>query len=592
MPEDPLLEQAITAIRQHDRAKALGILKRLVKADPHNHRYWTWLSTVVETSQEAIYCLQETLKYDPENITARRALVYYGASRSEKNNSENPFSKRIDWQAELIRQMTPPPPPKPEKTARKRSTGIVVLAALVVVAVLAGSIFLITSIRRQTGPTVSISRPTPKASATYLPTATPFGYKPSPTPKGAPPLWTLLKQTYTPTPLYVNTPHPSEAYLLAVRAYDKGDWETFHRYMEQVIASEPNSVDLYYFMGEAERKSGNLNEALVYYEKALSVDKKFSPAILAHAEVLNQMKPSTNVMDDLAKAIEYDPAFYLAYIRRADYLINRGQYDLAMDDLTTARELNPDSPLSYLGLAKVYLAKDEAPLAIENAQKAYEIDITMLDTYLVLGASYIANGDFKSSIEPLQTYLTYQPYDASAYELVGKAYWVAGDETKAMENLEKSIAMDTPSFDAYYIRGVTNLKMGNPSAAFADLTKALQIDDKHYEAVFYRGQALMQIKRYGDSYNQFLRAESLADEDKQRAESIYFQAKSAILAGWERNARDAYKRLIKLPETALLPFWMAEAQAYINPCSGDKCATMTVTFQPKTPAISTSTPTP
>jgi tetratricopeptide (TPR) repeat protein len=488
--------------------------------------------------------------------------------------------------------MTPPPPPKPERTARKRSTGVVILAALVILAVIGGGLYFINSIRRQAGPSIPISRPIAKASATYLPTATPFGFKPSPTPKGAPPLWTLLEQTYTPTPLYVNTPHPSEAYQLAVRAYDKGDWETFHRYMEQVLVSEPNSVDLYYFLGEAERKSGSWNDALAYYEKALAVDKKFSPAILAHAEVLKHLKPSTNVMDDLNKAIEYDPAFYLAYIKRADYLITRGQYDLAMDDLTTARELNPDSPLSYLGLAKVYLAKDEAALAIDNAKKAYEIDITMLDTYLVLGASYIANGDFESSIEPLQTYLTYQPYDAGAYELVGKAYWVAGDETKAIENLEKSIAMDTHSFDAYYIRGVTNLKMGNPSGAFEDLSKALEIDDNHYEAVFYRAQALMQLKRYGDSYNQFLRAENLAADDKGRAESIYFQAKSAILAGWEKNARDAYKRLIRLPETVLLPLWMEEAQAYINPCTGNKCATMTVTFRPKAPAISTTTPPP
>ncbi len=592
MPEDPLLEQALTAIRTHDRAKALEILKRLVKADPHNHRYWLWLSTVVETPREAIYCLQETLKYDPENLTARRALVFYGAARSEKHASENPFSKRVDWQADIIRRLTPPPPPKPEEPPRKRSTGVLIVAALVVIAVIAGGVYFLTSLKSKSGPTISISRPTPKASATYLPTLTPVGYKPSPTPKGAPPLWTLLEKTYTPTPLYVNTPHPSEAYQLAVRAYEKGDWESFRLYMGQVLESEPKSVDLYYFLGEAERKSGNWNEALAYYEKALAVNKKFSPAILAHAEVLHQLKPTTNVLDDLTKAIEYDPAFYLAYVKRADYLITRGQNDQAMDDLTTARELNPDSPLAYLGLAKVYLANDEPALAVENAKKAYSLDITMLDTYLVLGASYIASGDFDSSIEPLQTYLTYQPYDANAYELVGKAYWVAGDETKAIENLEKSIAMDTHSFDAYYIRGVTNLKLGNFASALADLTKALDIDDNHYEAVFYRAQALMQLKRYGDSYNQFLRAEDLATEDKQRAESVYLQAKSSILAGWDKNTRDAYKRLIKLPESVLTPAWVEEARAYLNPCTGNKCATMTATFKPKAPAISTLTPTP
>jgi tetratricopeptide (TPR) repeat protein len=463
---------------------------------------------------------------------------------------------------------------------------------LLVLAVIAGAVVIFTQLRRNTGPTISISRPTPKASATYLPTNTPIGYRPSPTPKGAPPLWTLLKETYTPTPLYVNTPHPSEAYQLAVRAYLKGDWETFRQYMDQVVESEPKSVDLYYFMGEAERKAGNLNEALSYYEKAMSVDKKFAPAILAHAEVLHQVKPNTNVIDDLNKAIEYDPAYYMAYIGRANYLLNRGQYDPAMDDLTTARELNPDSPLAYLGLAKIYLAKNEAALAVENAQKAYDRDKTMLDTYLVLGASFIACGEVDKSIEPLQTYLTYQPYDASAYELVGKAYWVAGDDAKAMENLEKSISMDTRSFDAYYIRGVTNLKMGRNFEAMEDLSKALEIDDNHYDAIFYRAQAFLALKRYGDAYNQFLRAESLAVDDTQRAECVYQQAQTSIQAKWEGQAKDTFKRLLKLPETVMPPTWILEARSYVYPCSGNKCATMTATFAPKAPALSTLTPTP
>jgi hypothetical protein len=57
-----------------------------------------------------------------------------------------------------------------------------------------------------------------------IPTMTPLVRSPTPTFIGPTPLWMLMEATYTPTPLYVNTPHPiSEAYRIGIRAYQRGD---------------------------------------------------------------------------------------------------------------------------------------------------------------------------------------------------------------------------------------------------------------------------------------------------------------------------------------------------------------------------------
>jgi tetratricopeptide (TPR) repeat protein len=600
MSDDPILEQAMAAIRANDRVKARELLSRLIKVDPANPRYWLWMSSVVDTSKEVSYCLQEVIKYDPDNPVAKRGLAFWGLRKPDRG-AENLYSQKTDWQAEVARSFAPPPPEK-EKKPGKRSNGLVLaVGAILTLAALVAVLVFLPKAFQKPAPVITLVKPTGKASATYLPTNTPKGFRPSPTPKLAPALWMLLTETYTPTPLYVNTPHPSEAYQLAMRAFDKADWETFNRYMDQVLQTEPNLPDAYFYLGEAARLSGKNNEALMYYEKALSLDPQFASAILAHAKVLKIVKPKSNILDDLGKAIKYDPGLFDAFITRAQVYMDRNQLDPAMEDLTTARDLNAESPLVYLSLAEIYMAKDEPKLALENAQKAYKLDITMLDTYLVLGSAYIANGESDKALEYLNTYLNYKPYDAAAYEMVGKAYWVSGDTAKALENLNKSVGLNTNSFDAYYIIGVTSLKSGNPNDALNNLSKALEVNDNDYQAVFYRAQALLQLKRNTDSYNQFLRAEDLASTDEQRAESVYYRAKAAMAVGSRTSILDAWKRLLALPASSMPAEWRVEADAYLNPCKPDKCATLTATYMKSplpttagtvTPAPVNTTPTP
>lgn len=143
------------------------------------------------------------------------------------------------------------------------------------------------------------------------------------------------------------------------------------------------------------------------------------------------------------------------------------------------------------------------------------------------------------------------------------------------------MSMSSSSFDVYYIRGVTNLKLGKYMDALDDLTKALAIDDNSYEAVYQRGMAYHYLKRYHDAYNQFLRAENLAKDGKQKADAIYQQAKTATTGKLDGFARTSWRNLLKLPEGDVLPIWIQEANFYLYPCKGDQCLALTATAEAK-----------
>jgi tetratricopeptide (TPR) repeat protein len=607
MPDDPLLLEAQTAVGLHDKKKAREILRRLIKADPRNIEYWLWLSVSVDTAQEVSYCLQEALKIDPNNKIAKKGLIFYGVLKPEPSQEDDLLSKKRDWKQEYIRRFTPPPPEK-KSAPRKKPISPFIWIGLAIALVLSVSLisgFPWTLLRRQ-APALILKRPTQKPSATYLPTKTPIGYVAPliPTQEGPIPLWDLLDATYTPTPLYINTPHSSEAYLLAMRAYERGDFETFRKYIDQAIAADPDNADYYYYLAEADKQQNRNNPAMLNYEKALNIDPKFAPAYLGRARMNIKLNPTSKYINDINRAIENDPSYSDAFLERARYYIRRHQLPEAQADLEMVLRINPNTPVAHALLSEIYLTLNEPEAALKEAQTANDMDVTLLQSYLALGSAYIANGEPSKSIEYLKIYTDYSTLDARANEFLGVAYWAIGDVDQTIERMSQSIQSDPNSFTPYLLRGLAYQQINNLRPAFDDLTEALGINDNSFIAVFNRAKVSLLLGRNTDAYNQFLRAENLRDDPNLEAEVIYYQAKSAMAMGDRNKILEAWKKLLALPDEKVPQAWVDEAKSYLYPCKGSKCPTFTpsptlqptvclTTFCPTSiPPISTITITP
>ena len=74
------------AIQKGEKKRARDLLTRLLKINPDKADYWIWMSSVVESSRERIYCLQEALKVDAQNPMAKRGLVILGAMAPDEHD--------------------------------------------------------------------------------------------------------------------------------------------------------------------------------------------------------------------------------------------------------------------------------------------------------------------------------------------------------------------------------------------------------------------------------------------------------------------------------------------------------------------------
>ena len=222
MADEILLQEAIEAIRQEKFERARDILTRLLRADQKNPAYWLWMSAAVQTSKEKRYCLETVLRLDPDNELAKQGLALMGVGRAKAGPAPLSLPRRkwkVDDQIFL---------PQQESVGGKahRLRRLVVPAVLLILIVLAGIGYALFAPRKAI-PTYIPPTRTPGPPPTFTPTPTYIGFVAPPTPEGGlaaqpTPLWMLLEATYTPTPLYVNTPHPvSEAFRSGLLATNK-----------------------------------------------------------------------------------------------------------------------------------------------------------------------------------------------------------------------------------------------------------------------------------------------------------------------------------------------------------------------------------
>jgi tetratricopeptide (TPR) repeat protein len=585
-----MFQEAIGAIRQGQRIRARDLLTRLLRTNQTNPEYWLWMSAVVDTTREQVYCLQSVLRLDPENQTAKEGLVLLGAQAPEGTVEALPPVKR-KWEVAVQ-----------EVHERSRLMAawanpivrIIVLSiiSLVVVGLIGLSLFQQTKPEEQAVVMLPTSTFGPSPTFTYTPTAineTPRVSPVTPTFEGPPPLVAQLQATYTPTPMYVNTPHPAnESYQIALRAWQRGDLESALNNFQQAARTDANAADILYQMGEIYNQQGDQDRALGAYESAIEANPDFAPAYLGVARLRLASDPQADITQELDSALEKDPNYGEAYLVYGQYLLSQGETDSAMEKLRQAEQLMPGSPLVSLWLAQIQLAQGDGQAALEAAREANELDQTLLDSYRVRAEAAAANGEDQEALKAVEVYLTYAPDEPRAWLIYGQSLYASEQYSKTVDALSQAIALDKNLMEAYHFRGLALIELGQGQEAVNDLFPAIQANTQSFQLNLDFSRALLVANRLDDALATINRAENFAKTDSDNAQVLYWRAQILEKIGNLPSAVRDWKALLALPADAMAEEWRAMAEDHIQATSTPPPPTATPT---RTPLPPTATPT-
>jgi tetratricopeptide (TPR) repeat protein len=560
--QNNLLHEAIEALRKDDRVRARDILTRLLKTDQANPMCWIWLSTAVDTPKERLYCLQTALQLDPQNAAAKRGLTLLGGLAPDDAVPPFPLNHPRSWEDKLAI----PQEPKEERPAIGRPLVrllVIVATSLAVLAVayfgfLAPNAFALALFNQ--GPRRLF------VTITFTPTGGPPGGVPTaPQPT---PLEVILHTDYTPTPLYVVTPHPIDtesSFNAGLRFFKAKDYGNAIGMFKQVLNAEPKAADAYFYIGESYRMQGEYSKAHDYYQGAINVNHDFAPGYLGRAMVTNKTNPDVDNSSDFDAAVNLDPHFTAAYIERGAYKRNHNDPYGAIADEKTALGLNPDSALAYLYLAEAQLDIGQNEAALDFALKANAIDLTLVPAYLVLAQAYIANGQTDKATGALQVYTVYTPEDVDAYLTLATVYNAVGEYQKALDAVNLYLKDNPRDPKAFNQRGLTYLGMDNAPLAEIDFKTAASTDPKYFDAALGLALAYYAEGHPNNAYVQAnLTAEPLSKTDNQKAQIYYWEATFLEKMGSHGAAVETWRHLLLLPAEAMPDEWRNEAFLHLG----------------------------
>jgi hypothetical protein len=72
---DQMLNKSIAAYKANDMTTASKFLAQVIKQDPNSERAWLWLSGIVTTDAERLFCIKRLLVINPENEIAKHGLT-------------------------------------------------------------------------------------------------------------------------------------------------------------------------------------------------------------------------------------------------------------------------------------------------------------------------------------------------------------------------------------------------------------------------------------------------------------------------------------------------------------------------------------
>ncbi len=575
-------EQAQEALQQGDWAEARRLLIRLLKRDPHNVEMWLLLSAVTTNPKERIDSLRQALRLDPENPLARRGLAFFA---NEADLTEKPVA--VDLRAEW-EQRYRKPKRRPTQGLHVRKPLLTALGLLLLAVLLFGGYALWQKIRPRhlATPPPAI---TPSITPTIPATATPLPYTPTPQP-----LWALLDATYTPTPLFVDTPRPREAYHRGLRALHRGKWADAVRYFKQLADREP-AADLYYYLGLAYQGLGDLSAALEAFQRAIDLNPGFGPAYRARAWARMQAwataeePPSptefTQVEEDLEQALALAPDDPETYRIALEYWLTwRRDPQRAFQLLEQAEERLPDRPAQwayYRAIAAYY--SGDLTTAYAAIQKALEHDLTSLPAYLWQARIAYALGDLDTAREAIEVYHRYRPDDVEGLLLYARIQveHPNGDLQGAIEALERLKSHSSPEVQRqrYLLLGKAYLRLGLYDEALRYLEPVDQWIHS-FETAMLVAEAERKAGRYGNAFLRYRDAVERAETDAQRYEARYWRAKMLMELGQTDVARDDWLAIYSAPPELVPWEWRVEAAQILGMPT------------PEPPPTPTPTPTP
>jgi len=311
---------------------------------------------------------------------------------------------------------------------------------------------------------------------------------------------------------------------LSSLAHNNLGWEFFQKgqvdeamvHYQKAMELNPNYDKAHINAGNALLKKGRVDEALDEYQKAMATDLNYDQSDQApetklrfaevHYNLGNTLLQNGQVDEaivQLQKALEINPDYADARNNLGNALLQKGQVDEAIAQFQKALEINPTLALSHNNLGNAFFQKGWVDEAIAQFQKALEINPNLAQVHNNMGDALLKKGQVNEAIAQFQEALKINPNYVHARSSLNIALAKKGHASEGAEPSQKALEINPNNAEALYNLGLALEAKGQADEAMDQFRKALEIDPNHIRARNSLGVALSKKGQIDTAMEQF-----------------------------------------------------------------------------------------
>lgn len=292
--------------------------------------------------------------------------------------------------------------------------------------------------------------------------------------------------------------------LAALAKEQAGGSDQLADVLKDIADKNPDDANAQYEAGFEAHSKGDINSAIRYYRKAISLNPNMADAYSNIGAALMANKQYDEALSMLNKASELKPGDenIKKLISEIKTIETSSKYDKALElhqqgNISEAIKLyqealqtEPDNAEIYTNLGAAYQTNQNFDQALAMYKKAVELDATSTVALYYTGTAYHAKGDINQAISYYKKVLEIDPIHKEAKESLKSAEegivdMILSDALNAYNKkaydqagaaIDKALKMDPNNALAYYYMGLVAEAKNNASGAISNYKRATQLD--------------------------------------------------------------------------------------------------------------------
>jgi tetratricopeptide (TPR) repeat protein len=260
-------------------------------------------------------------------------------------------------------------------------------------------------------------------------------------------------------------------------------WRNSESLWTHTLACNSDNYTAHNNLGDALLQKGNVDEAIVQYQKALQIYPDYAEAHYNLGCALLKKGNVDEAITQYQKALQITPDDAGVHNNLGNALLTKGNVDEAVAHFQQALQITPDFAEARYNLGNALLTKGNVDEAIVHYQRALQIEPDYAEAHNNLGNALLKKGSMDEAIVHYQKALQITPDFAEAHNNLGNALLKKGSVDEAITHFQQALQITPDYAEAHNNLGNALFQKGKMDEAIVQYQKALQITPDYAEAL-------------------------------------------------------------------------------------------------------------